>query len=130
MSKNGANGGKLTSIDAKKLEQAITEKQELEARAQTLATKLKCTEEALGELKSKVSSEIASEIESMLQRRLSSELAAVNNSSSGAAGGAGGPPPPPPPPGPPPFLGLFLLKLKSRENYETFKLISNLFNSI
>jgi len=99
----GKNGGGLSAGDAKKLEQAITEKQELEARAQTLATKLKCTEEALGELKSKVPNEIASEIESMLQRRLSSELAAAKQAAAS---------PPPPPPGPPPFMGNLLVLIE------------------
>jgi len=89
------NGGKLTNADAKKLENAISERQELEAKVQTLSTKLKYTEEALGDLKSKVPNDIAAEIESILIKKLSNE--AVN----GAASFGGAPPPPPPPP--PPF---------------------------
>lgn len=92
MAKNGGTG-KLTPADSKKLEQAISEKQELEARVQTLGTKLKCTEEALGELKAKVPNEIANEIEAMLQKRLTSELAVSKQSS------VPPPAPPPPPPG-------------------------------
>lgn len=88
-------GGRLTNADSKKLENAISEKQELEAKCQTLVTKLKCTEEALGELKQKVPNEIAAEIEAMLTKRLNSELAAASNN---------GPAPPPPPPPPPPFF--------------------------
>lgn len=95
MSKSGG-ASKLSATEAKKLEEAITDKEELEARAQTLTTKLKCTEEALSELKSKVPNEVATEIENMLQRRLSSELASV-------AAAKQAPPPPPPPP--PPFFG-------------------------
>jgi hypothetical protein len=89
-----SNSGKLSNADAKKLENAISERQELEAKVQTLTTKLKYTEEALGELKSKVPNDIAAEIESILIKKLSSE----------SANGSlpfGGPPPPPPPP--PPF---------------------------
>jgi hypothetical protein len=101
-------GGKLSNVDTKKLENAISEKQELEAKVQTLAAKLKFTEEALGELKSKVPNDIASDIEAMLQKRINSELQATQSevSSHGTPQqpSMSMPPPPPPPPLPPSSL--------------------------
>ena len=113
--------GKLSTADVKKLENAISKSQELGAQNQTLETKLKCTEEALNELKMKVPNEIASEIETMLLKRLNAELkSSTSNSSLGQRpppppppmiGGAPPPPPPPPmmggppPPPPPPMMG-------------------------
>lgn len=88
--------GKLSSLDAKKLEHAISEKQELEAKVQTLNTKLKCTEEALEDLKQRVPNEVANEIELMLLKRLNSELLGDHKQP---------PIPPPLPPPPPPMNG-------------------------
>ena len=90
---NDSLHGKLSNADAKKLENAISKSQELGAQNQTLETKLKCTEEALNELKKKVPNEVANEIDTMLLKRLNAELKSST-------------PPPPPPPPPPPLSGL------------------------
>ena len=106
--------GKLSSLDAKKLENAISEKQELEAKVHTLNTKLKCTEEALEDLKQRVPNEVANEIELMLLKRLNTEL--ITNKKTNQTG----PPPPPPPPPLPPFPSfsngsIFIYKLNSQK---------------
>ena len=46
--------GKLSSADTKKFETAISEKQELDAKVSQLEAKLKYTQEALNDLKSKI----------------------------------------------------------------------------
>ena len=108
--------GKLSSLDAKKLENAISEKQELEAKVHTLNTKLKCTEEALEDLKQRVPNEVANEIELMLLKRLNTEL--ITNKKTNQTGPP--PPPPPPPPPLPPFPSfsngsIFIYKLNSQK---------------
>lgn len=110
---SSVSGGKFLNIDAKKFEIVIAEKQELEAKSHSLQAKLKCTEEALSELKKKVPNDVATEIEAMLSKRLSHELATSNTTQ--ATSNVPKPPPappflmnggpaPPPPPPPPPFL--------------------------
>jgi DNA repair ATPase RecN len=88
--------------DAKKLENAISEKQELDAKVQTLSTKLKYTEEALTELKQKVPNDVANEIEALLMKKLKTAEMEMSNSSftSPTVGNTsiGAPPAPPPPP--------------------------------
>ena len=111
---SSVSGGKFLNIDAKKFEIVIAEKQELEAKSHSLQAKLKCTEEALSELKKKVPNDVATEIEAMLAKRLNTELATTTNTNQ-VASNVPKPPPappflmngspaPPPPPPPPPFL--------------------------
>lgn len=128
-----ASGGQMSNKDTKKLENAISQKQEADAKITSLENKLKYIEEAYGDLKSKVPNDVAQNIEACLQKKLAEGSSAtvtgappppppppppfMNGSSGGpppppppppppfhsAPGGSGGPPPPPPPP-PPPFM--------------------------
>jgi hypothetical protein len=88
--------------DAKKIESAILQQQEAEAKLSSLEIKLKHIEDAFNELKQKVPNDVAEKIEAVLQKKLSSNDSSTSSSNI-SSGGGGGPPPPPPPP-PPPFF--------------------------
>jgi diaphanous 2 len=95
------SGGQLSAADAKKLETAISEKQETEAKLSRAENKLKLMEEAYNELKQKSPNDVVEKIEALLQKKMAETTTS-----------APPPPPPPPmngnippPPPPPPFMG-------------------------